>query len=371
MEDLIFNQWGRYLNPYGTVTLIEFINKISNGDYKDVICKLRNEYQLNGKSDLYKEYKKSLNSVTLSGEFPIDKREAKYVKKYFGLMILDVDSIKDEETLQIILNKSKETKYTKIVFRSPTGNGLKILVATNNTDSKKHTECYKTLLKYYESILDVEFDSSTCDVSRLCYYSYDPDIYYNKYSEVFNFQISEQNYHNESSDDIFDNEFVIKIKYIINFTNNVTQFVENNRNNYIYLLGKNSCGYGMDKKNVIEYCKIYFFDEDFSEYEIELAIENGYIEKKSDFGKYKHKLNDVVKNTKSVQNNSNNDIRIKPQIKNITFEDDVFQQYYDDLSKTFPKKYTDFIQSLKSQREKEIVILTMMTVLNSIYQTEV
>ncbi len=54
--------------------------------------------------------------------------------------------------------------------------------------------------------------------------------------------------------------------------------------------------------------------------------------------------------------------------KDISFEDEIFQQYYDELSKTFPAKYTDFIGSLKTEKEKDIVILTIMTVLNSIYQ---
>ncbi len=365
MEDLIFNQWGRYLNPYGTVTLTEFINKVSNGDYKDTIDKLRNEYQLNGKSDLYREYKKSLNSVTFSGEFPIDKREAKYIKKYYGLMILDVDSIKDEETLQIILSIIIEIKYTKLVFRSPTGNGLKILVLTNNTDSKKHTEFYKVLVKYYEFVLNIEFDSSTCDVSRLCYYSYDPDIYYNEDSEIFDFSIEVK-----VKEEIVVNDndvFSLKMEEMIRFTNNKQHYKFGNRNNYLKLLSMNCSNHGIDESEFLEFSLQNYLEDDFDEFEITRVVKETYKKFKSGFGSWENRLNKLLREKSETQNKR---IESEQPSNDIVFEDDIFQQYYDDLSKTFPKKYTDFIRSLKSEREKNIVILTMMTVLNSIYQTE-
>lgn len=363
MEDLIFNQWGRYLNPYGSVTLIEFIHRVSNGNYKDVIDKLRTEYQLNGKSDLYKKYKKSLNSVTFSGDFPIDKREGKYIKKYYGLMILDVDSIKDEETLQVILSKIIEIKYTKLVFRSPTGNGLKILVATNNTDSKKHTEFYKVLVKYYESILNIEFDSSTCDVSRLCYYSYDPDIYYNEDSEIFDFSIEEKKEKVLNDDDVFS----LKMEEMIRFTKKKQQYKFGNRNNYLVLLSMNCSNHGIEEPQFLEFSLQNYIEDDFDEFEITRVVKETYKKYKSGFGSWRNRLNKIIREKSETQNGSNES---KQPINNISFEDDIFQQYYDELSKTFPKKFTDFIRSLKSEREKDIVILTMMTCLNSIYQTE-
>lgn len=364
MEDLIFDIWGGFSSQIGVVTFEEFVEEIKTGKYSEEIDKVRIEFYKNGKSNIYRDAKKRIPAITFSGKFA-SNRKIESLKQYYPLMILDIDNIESEELLQNIFKKTKKNKFVYSVFRSVTGNGLKIIVKTNNKDFRKHTEFYKELVKYFESDLGIGFDQSTCDVSRLCFYSIDEDIYYNEQSATFEFIIDEEKEENGLLKE--DNKFSLKMDKMVSFTNNRQKYMVGNRNNYLQLLSMNCSNHGIIESQCLEFCLENYLEDDFGEFEIMRIVKETYKKYKLDFGKWENKMK------KLLRENSNSENRIvesKSQSTTIAFESDIFQHYYDDLSKTFPKKYTDFIQSLKSEREKEIVILTMMTVLNSIYQTE-
>lgn len=359
----MFNVWRHFSTHTDFITLEQFVNKIKNGYCDSHIKKLRDEFEINGKSDLHKKLKEQLPGITFSGKFSVDRRKLEGLEEYYPFMILDVDSIENEEKLQVIFKRAKKNRYVCSVFRSATGNGLKIITKTNNTDFKKHTKLYKVLVKYFESDLGVEFDKSTCDVSRLCYYSYDPDIYYNKDSEIFDFssEVKEERVGNDN--DVFS----LKMEEMICFTKNKQPYKFGNRNNYLKLLSVNCSNHGIEESEFLEFSLQNYIEDDFNEFEITRIVRETYKKYKSGFGSWENRLNKILREKSETQNKKNES---KQSSNDIVFEDEIFQQYYDNLSKTFPKKYTDFIRSLKSEREKDIVILTMMTVLNSIYQTE-
>lgn len=362
------NVWEGFSKCTGFTTILEIVEDIKSDFCSEIISKYRETLEIEGKSEFAKSYKNSLPAFTISGRFLKKGRKTENLQIYYGLMILDIDGIEDEETYQIIFKKVKKISHTMVVFRSPSGNGMKIIIQTNNNDVKKHSELYKKLVVYYESKLNVKFDESTCDVNRLCFYSHDPDIYYNKESEVFNFEIVNNGSENMNQDD---NIFNLEMEEMIEFTEKRQKYEVGNRNNFIKLLSMNCCNHGINESKVLEFCLMKFIEDDFDEYEITITIENSYKKYSVNYGSWRNRLNKVVKKKLEVQNKTESESKLpQPIVKDISFEDDIFQQYYDDLSKTFPKKYTDFILSLKSEREKDIVILTMMTCLNSIYQTE-
>lgn len=362
MENLTFNEYkNSFTSSSIEVSEKEIIEKIRIGyRIKGKICKLRKELQKNGKTFYYKNWKSKLPAFIIGGKYSKNGRKSEHLQVYNGWMIFDIDNIKSEEEYQKIFNKIIHNPFVRAVFRSPSGNGMKIIVVTDNKDSEKHTELYKRLLKYYESILNVKFDETTCEVNRLCFYSYDPDIYYNENSEIFDFEnqveiFSEEEFH----ENIFETKFLNEIQFAIDFTNKVTKFQNNNRNNYIYLLGKNCCGYGMDKQIVIDYCIIHFSDEDFGGNEIELAIENGYLEKKNIFGKYRYRF-DFIKKSVEIEKK---EVRVSSEIS-------IFEQFSSKLDSTFSQKYKDVLNQLRTERDKEMYILGMITTLESIYKTE-
>ena len=362
MENLIFSEYKNSLTKSSVkISEKEIIEKIRSGfGIKDKIEKIRKEILKNGKSDVSNKLKKELLAFIIAGYFSNDGRSKDNLLRYYGWMIFDIDNIKSEEEYQKIFNVIIENPFVRVAFRSPSGNGIKIIVITDNKDSEKHTELYKKLLKYYESILNVKFDETTCEVNRLCFYSYDPDIYHNENSEIFKFGTLGENFSNEEShENIFETQFVKEIQFAIDFTNKVTKFRDSNRNNYIYLLSKNCCGYGLHKQTVIDYCIINFSDEDFDENEIILAIENGYQEKKSDFGKWKSKLERDIRTPK-----------IEKKEVRVSSENSVFEKFSSKLDSTFSQKYKDVLNQLKTERDKEMYILGMITALESIYKTQ-
>ncbi|MDV7698004.1 hypothetical protein N6B72_13845 [Chryseobacterium soli] len=355
MENLMFNE---YKNSFATnseeISIKEIIEKIRTGyRIKAKIKLLRNELQKKGKNSIFKRFKSELPAFIIAGKYLKNSRESKNLQFYNGWMVFDIDNIQDEQEYQRIFNKIKKYSFVRVVFRSPSGKGMKIIVVTDNNDSEKHPELYKRLMKYFESVLNVKFDETTYEVNRLCFYSYDPEIFYNENSEVFEFETLEKIFQEEVSPEIFDKHFVKEIEYAIRFTNNVLKFEEGYRNKYIYLLGENCNGYGIDKVLATEYCVMKYVEDGFSEYEIEFALENGFTSEKYEFGQWRPKLL--------------RDIKMKIEIKS---ETSVFEKFSSKLNITFSKKYQDVMKQLKTENDKEMFILGMITTLETIYKIE-
>lgn len=366
MENLKFNIYENFNTCFRYTGLDELVYDIKNGTHQSVIIPYIKRFAKEGKTKETKKLKNKIPAFTISAKFSRYGRKIENLITYYGWMVLDIDGIKDVEEYQRIFEKVIKISYTTVAFSSPSG-GMKIIVKTNNKNVNKHTEQYKKLVTYYEKQLNVKFDTSTCDVSRLCFYSYDEQIFCNKESEIFNFE--EMNNVNT----VVENEdvFALEMAEMIEFTEKRQKYKIGNRNNFIKLFSLNCSNHGITESDALEFCLSRFVEEDFDEYEITLAIKNSYEKNSDKFGDWKNRLNKAVKERlgkqKKVENKSES---LQLTSKDISFDDEIFQQYYDELSKTFPTKYIDFIGSLKTEREKDIVILTMITVLKSVYRTK-
>jgi hypothetical protein len=82
--------------------------------------------------------------------------------------------LQDKETLS-------KNKYVYSVFISPSGNGLKILIKIP-ADPDNHKNYFNSLEKYFNSPY---FDKTSKNISRVCYESYDPLIYINANSSIW------------------------------------------------------------------------------------------------------------------------------------------------------------------------------------------
>ncbi|EKB57524.1 BT4734/BF3469 family protein [Bergeyella zoohelcum] len=278
----VFNldTWENYKHS-GVMYLYEIYDSIKEGEYKNEIEKIRLLLKKEMKQEA-DELKRKLPAFTVSGIFNTNRRE-EYLIKYYGLMTLDIDNLKDEEEVKRIKEKICKIKYTKMAFISPSGLGIKIIVETNNTNVEKHKEVYKELLNYYKQELDIEFDEKTIDVARLCFISYDEEAYLNLDSEIF---ISKNtNIGKEKVDDEFDRI----IEKIIEFTKKRQEFKNGNRNRFVYLLVKNSKGAGITKERILEFCLNNCIEEDFTEEEIQNIVKSVYNDDKVCFGQWKYK----------------------------------------------------------------------------------
>jgi twinkle protein len=74
--------------------------------------------------------------------------------------------------------------YTFAAFISPSGDGLKVLFKIPE-DKQAHAEHYLGIVDYCKEKGYPDLDTTSKNLSRVCFVSFDPDIYVNKESEIF------------------------------------------------------------------------------------------------------------------------------------------------------------------------------------------
>ena len=80
-----------------------------------------------------------------------------------------------------------------MAFLSPSGDGLKVIHSLKYEEIKNdelvefHRQAYQSLAKYYKNRYKIEVDQGCSDLSRLCFLSYDPAVYYNPEAEEYTF----------------------------------------------------------------------------------------------------------------------------------------------------------------------------------------
>uniref|UniRef100_UPI00404B0E14 BT4734/BF3469 family protein n=1 Tax=Flavobacterium sp. TaxID=239 RepID=UPI00404B0E14 len=238
---------------------------IKKGSWKKKIDPIRKAFD-NNDLELANSLKMALPAFTPSGTFN-ERRKKENIDSYSGLLHLDYDKVEDVESLKEIIVK---IPFTYSAFISPSGKGLKVIV---NTDAKleSHTDAFNTLRAYYDGIVGFESDKSVKDVTRLCFVSYDPNLYLKESSEIFRYLKRSYN-----------------VSEIWDFTAKIMDFKIGNRNNFVHQFACNANRHGIDIIETIRFASNYT-DYTFTLDEIENTIKNIYKKNVFEAGKYKHK----------------------------------------------------------------------------------
>ena len=162
-------------------TIPMILDEIKTGTYKHAIVYLRKSLSEN-KLEAYEKAKKSLPAFTPSGKF-IGGRKMEFLAEYSNYIILDIDKLQPEE-LAKVNHLARQCEFTYACFVSPSGNGLKILVKVSSSKAE-HKETFLAIQDHYEKILNLEIDKSGKDITRLCFYSYDENVFINENAIVF------------------------------------------------------------------------------------------------------------------------------------------------------------------------------------------
>jgi len=210
----------------------------------------------NGNENEAAKIKSNLPCITISATFK-ERRKKDYIDSYTGLLHLDYDKLENAEEVKTNLIS---IPYTYSAFISPSGNGVKVLVWSDNAMSS-HEVAFNSLREYYDKIVSVKSDSHVKDITRLCYMSYDPDLYLNETSEVFKYKTSTLDQ--------------IDLSWVWSYTSNKHEFVVGNRNNYVYSFACNANRYGVDISDTYNYAYSYS-DDSFPQNEIETTIKSAY-----------------------------------------------------------------------------------------------
>ena len=152
------------------VSVETIVGRIRDGNSREMIEKIRA-----ADDNERKKLKKQLPAISFSGIF--SKRADSAILKHTGYIALDLDKIL---SVHDVKKEMSRDKHTMVCFISPSGNGLKVIFKIPANTGEHERRC-KAITKY---ITAHKVDELT-DVSRLCYESYDPDIYYNPDSDLF------------------------------------------------------------------------------------------------------------------------------------------------------------------------------------------
>jgi len=256
-------------------TISTILEEIKTGKYKPGIVYLRKSLAEN-KTEAYNKAKKSLPAFTPSGKF-IGGRKLEFLGDYSSFIILDIDKLSAAD-LQNAKHLANQSEFTFASFISPSGNGLKILVKINS-EKANHKEAFLLVQAHYEAILKLEIDKSGKDVTRLCFYSWDENLYLNENSKTFDTQEKEeiQNIVLPTAPEVtkpepIEDQYAL-YNHCIKFTEKKVQFVNGSRNVFVHQLACNLNRKGVALQEALGYI---LTDFGYDEKEVTQAVNSAY-----------------------------------------------------------------------------------------------
>ena len=253
----------------------DILQRIKEGKSKDLVKSIRQEKNKSKKNDL----KQNLPAICFSGKF--NKRRDSALVEHSGLICLDFDGYKKQKDLLSDKEAFTRDKFVYSVFISPSGQGLKVLIKIPG-DSDNHTNYFTSLKTHFKSEY---FDSTSKNISRVCYESYDPLIYINPNSSIWEV-IEEKEYReviaykDTQTLPVTDKEKVIKI--LNKWFEKNYPLIEGQRNHNIYVLARAYNDYGIDESYAVMSCNKYA-SSGFPLSEIKRTIRSAYSKHEAQF----------------------------------------------------------------------------------------
>ena len=240
------------------VEIQKVLKEIKKESWKKQITEIRNHIY-NGDSKKADYIKKTLPAFTVSATYK-ENRKKENIESYTNLLHLDYDKL---DNVKEVKAKIISIPNTYAAFISPSGNGIKVLVKSNNNETT-HLYAFNALKEYYDEIIGIGSDKSVKDVLRLCFVSSDPDLYLNEDAEVFMTQSYPNNEPKSQKD----------LDWVWDFTSNKKEFSDG-RNNFIHLFACNANRFDFDINETNNYAYQYS-DNTLPEDEIQKTIKSAY-----------------------------------------------------------------------------------------------
>lgn len=312
MEITIFKDIKDTSQPfYKDVSII--IKRIQEGSSQEIVRAIRLEKDKEKRNQL----KQSLPAICFSGKFT--KRNDASLVSHSGLICLDFDGYESDKLLLEEKEKITKDRYTYSVFVSPSGLGLKVLVKIP-ADNETHKNFFNSLEKHYNSPY---FDKSCKNVSRVCYESYDPLIYINEQSSIFN-QIIEQEYQEVvkhkgvQTIPITDENKIVEI--LFKWWERKYGLKNGERNNNVFILASAFNDFGVNK-TLAEYIMNDFSSEGFPLSEVKRTINSAYAQTQN-FGTKYYEDEDKVNKVKQQLRRGIAKNKIKQELEDSSDVDD-------------------------------------------------
>ena len=282
---------------------------IRTGDYgvAGKINAIRNAVTKEQRDDL----KKHLFVITWQGIF--SRKNNNGCVSLSSLVCIDIDH-QTEQDLEHIKQDISSWPFVLAYFLSPSGDGLKVIIRTDNFSISDYGNCYRQVEQLFTDAFGIQPDSRCEDLSHPCYISYDPGIYYNpnaaswhyEHKPEFDKPIQPQNYSSSSTRHVaqpdkpyltvegfiaemnrmrctLTDEQIITILDIrwSKFPNN---YQDGNRTKSVFAQACGLCKAGIDMEKALDYLKSKFLPTGFNEGKVERAVYNAYDRNQHLFG---------------------------------------------------------------------------------------
>jgi hypothetical protein len=333
--------------PY-ELTIHDIYQRIKVGNH-ELISKINKIRALDKSDQDHDRLKSSLNAIMFNGIF--SERNDNSLVEHSGLCVLDFDQYPSKEVMEAERARLIDDKHVMMVFTSPGGNGLKAVISIPKSDKLEHKRRFTAFGKYFQSDY---FDVKNSNVSRVCFESYDPKIYFNEFCQVWEGIETDEGYNYTERTPICILNDEDKIISLIERFDHGCKFEEGSRNHFVFKLACVLCEYGVDKSTTEQYIWTkYCQGTSFNHGEMVTSINSAYkkatfstkyFEDKDTFHKVKQKLKsgiakDDIKKQLGVADEIIDDIK-----EEIASGDDVF--WVVDSKKGIqiePIKYSEFL----------------------------
>jgi hypothetical protein len=158
------------------ISIIDFLNKVKYGEWKNNIQPIREQPN----KEIRTKLKTSLGGITISGTF-IERKEANLIA-HSGFIGIDIDNNNNYQSLI-------DDPYVYSIFTSVSGLGF---CAIFKIEPSKHKESFNWIRNYLFNTYGFVADEAPKNVASLRYVSYDPDLYLNEKSKKCKFLVEKK-----------------------------------------------------------------------------------------------------------------------------------------------------------------------------------
>lgn len=268
MEVTIFKDLFKSKDVPYHVSIEKVINRIKNGDSIELINKVRTA-KTKQEADKFKE---GLPCILFNGTF--SERNSNSLIKHSGLMVVDFDKYPSNEEMINHLELLKQNNHFLLLFISPSGNGIKgVVKVSNELDKNSHP---KVFTQFQEDFNFDYWDKSNSNIDRVCFESYDTNIYVNFEAEIYNPEIKDKGYDVRERTPVLPINDEDKIIEKIMQWNWSKDFREGERNSFIFDLAGAFCEYGVSQSTAEGYILNNVIIGDFSDKEAIITIKSAY-----------------------------------------------------------------------------------------------
>lgn len=157
--------------PIKNVRLVAILQQIQAGKWREAV----ERYRASGLG----AHKKDLPAFTPAGTFLV--RVPYFFDACAQQVVIDYDGLTADVAASVRQLVGRDP-HVVAAFISPSGRGVKVLVAVGYFDATTYAQAFKRAARYVDELVGIDHDRSgdrDNDVGRLCFVSYDPDLVYN------------------------------------------------------------------------------------------------------------------------------------------------------------------------------------------------